>query len=645
MTDISGRIATVNASHNLIRVGTDVLLPDPDWNQTVSMAPWNVTDLVSTGALNRMEFSGRIQVTTATSCNYYEVFDETTTATYCTVTITAETDLSLEGIYFFLYLPAMDFTSGVCRLQAADGSETSAPFPAVTPPDPHFLQADAVKAVFTNSSGATSITLDFSQTYNILLQDERTWGSDRYAVFTSFGPGDLLAGESYAISYALSAEMSPDMSAANLTMNPAVRRYRLEGIGGNYCFDKQSPVTSYTLNTLNSGWARVETSLAAWEPTNAHITSDTDWAAMAVNDTAGSDLHAEFLLAKEIQRRGIPYMASAWHLPEWAYTDPGQPSYTYNRVIAPEQWDDILRCIGSYLLYARQQYGVEPDFFSFNEPNAGVFTLFTPEEHRDAIKRVGAHLQQLGLKTRMVLGDTGSPDSIAFTQAAVADPDAMRFVGAVSMHSWGGGTPAQYSAWGDLASSLGLPLLIGEVGTNADAWRSPAVLGNGIYALQEIQMYQELLLYARPQGMMQWEFTDDYSLVNVSEGPSGTQLAPTRRFWFIKQFCNLTPHGCEALATTSDKAPVMMTAFRKSAGLRTQFVMHILNLGPARAAVISGAPSGLKFRAIRTGEGEDYQELAPVTSAADGIHLTLAPQSLLTLISESPISAKAWTAY
>jgi hypothetical protein len=100
----------------------------------------------------------------------------------------------------------------------------------------------------------------------------------------------------------------------------------------------------------------------------------------------------------------------------------------------PEKWDELLDLFGSYLLYARREYGVEPDLFSFNESNIGINVGLTPESHAQAIKRIGAYFQKLGLKTKMLLGDARSPrDTYRFVLEAASDPDAFPFIGAVGV--------------------------------------------------------------------------------------------------------------------------------------------------------------------------------------------------------------------
>ena len=103
------------------------------------------------------------------------------------------------------------------------------------------------------------------------------------------------------------------------------------------------------------------------------------------NDKPGSRIHNDFLIQKQLTEKHIPYVISIWQLPE------ALPERRSNRHIAPDKWDDLLKAIGEYLMYGKQTYGVEPDLFSFNEANIGIDVLLTPEEHRDAIKRIGSH--------------------------------------------------------------------------------------------------------------------------------------------------------------------------------------------------------------------------------------------------------------
>ena len=336
---------------------------------------------------------------------------------------------------------------------------------------------------------------------------------------------------------------TPDTRPAHLTLDADRVRYRFDGFGGNYCFGIESPVTQYTLDHLKVAWARTEMSLALWEPENDNESPDAvSWEAFERRDTPDSRLRREWLLMKQIQDKGIPYVISALRMPQWLTEPAGRGSESRTRRLRPEMWPEMLEAVGSYLLYANEHYGVEPNLFSFNEANIGVDLLLSPEEHRQMIKCLGAHLKKLGLKTKMLLGDTGSARGThTYCLPAANDPEAMQYVGAVAFHSWGGVSPEDYQAWSDLADRLKLPLLDTELGVDAVAYRDRSY-DSFFYATREVEMYQDVILHARVQGTQQWEFTNDYSIVHETKDAAGkTLIEPTARFHFVKQFCNLTP--------------------------------------------------------------------------------------------------------
>ena len=217
---------------------------------------------------------------------------------------------------------------------------------------------------------------------------------------------------------------------------------------------------------------------------------------------------------------------------------------------------------------------------------------------------------------------------VAVEVPAANDPEAMRYVGAVGFHSWGGASAQEYGAWAELAERLGLPLLVAELGVDAGAWRG-RMFDSYHYGMREVQMYQEILLHARPQGTMQWEFTSDYGMVRARTKPDGgVALEPTPRFWLVKHFCNLTPQHADALATASDHPKVLLTAFAAGRTL----TLHLANLGPGRDAAVSGIPGSVaSLRAVRTSQDESFQELDRVPVRRGSVTVELPPRCLVTL--------------
>jgi hypothetical protein len=613
----SGRMAAMVYSGETTEVRTNLVLPTPGWQRTLSLPADNVT---ITREADSTAWRGSLDLDAERRLQFTQTVREAAGATVLTLDYSASADLAVEGLFLRLDLPWSDFASGMAR---HEDTGRSAALPATAPARPDLFSGTTAALAATSANSMLRWTARFDRPFLVNLQDKSGESPKAYTFWVYLQSGAIRAGTRGAIRVELTVAGVPDTSPARLTLDAGTARYRLHGFGGNYCFQVDSPVAAYTLDNLDVRWARVEMSLDEWEPVNENTSAfDIDWGRFEARDRPGSKTRQQFEMARKLQQRGIPYVISVWRLPEWMYADRGRRNPSDGqRKVDPALWDELRESIASYLLWARDRYGAEPDLFSFNEANIGVNVWLTPEEHRDAIRSIGAHLERMGLRTRMLLGDVHSPRGTeAFVAPAAADPEAMRYVGALSFHSWGGATPGQYAAWGDLAERLGLPLLVAELGTDAGGWHGRAY-DSFWYGLGEARMYQELLLHARPQGTMYWEFTADYSLL-------GTNLAPTQRFWLTRHFTNLTPPMSEALAAASDQPKVLFTAFRSEG----QYTFHLLNSGAERQVRIEGVPAGAgHFRGVRTGQAESFVEFTPEPASGGVLTLMLPERSLVTV--------------
>ena len=638
-TDRVGRIQALDLEGDPVAIRTNLRIPLAGWRSLPDLS--RARDIKALRESGKRVWTGRIEVEKGKWYRFRQVLSEEKGTVRLALRVIAEGDVKTEGVFFWLTLPVSVFAGGACELTRGGAAVESAAMPRTRPARRHFASANATGAAISGPEGKPRLEVSLDQACSVVVQDNREWNSPTYSAFVRFPARQLAKGQTTALEVRLKLTGEADHSPASLVLDATKARYRLDGIGGNYCFGIESPVSHYTLDNLRVAWARTEMTPPEWEPRNDNGSPDeTNWDFLKGHDKPGTNLRREFLLAQKIQKKGIPYSITIWHLPEWLYEKPRSDGQRPNRRrVAPGKWPELLECIGTYLVYAKEQYGVEPGLFSFNEPGIGCRVLFTAEEHREAIKRIGAHFHKLGLKTRMLLGDvTGARRAHAYVEPAAKDPEAMRYVGALAFHSWGGASPEKYAAWADLADRLKLPLLVAELGVDAGAWRGRAYR-TFQYGLREVRMYQEILLHARPRGTMQWEFTSDYGIVDTPRVPGGREvkLVPTVRFWFVKHFCDLTPPGASALATSSDNPKVLFTAFAARLDEGHVHTLHIANFGAARPATIKGVPAGIeRLRAVRTSESESFKELTPVAVENGVARATLARQSLLTLTTMAP---------
>ena len=527
-----------------------------------------------------------------------------------TVAVTAETNLTVDAIELVLDIPRPAFLNGQLTL---DGGPPAVLGP-IRPRDGAFFRGKATSLRLQDAAGLQTLDISFHQPQELALLDRWDTAGRSYRLQVPFKRGSWATGENVLIAATLRLTDKPTTPAvAHLTVDTSNPRYRFQGFGGNYCWDNRSPVVAYTLDHLKIAWARTAMKLVDWDKQRGD---------------PGPELRADLEVMQRLQKMGVPFAISIWSLPERFYTDAYEkPPTAFSRAIDPEKWDELLGLIGDYLLFAKREYSVEPDLFSFNEANIGINIGQSPEAHARAIERIGRYFQKLGLKTKMLLGDAAGPrDTHNFALVAASDPGALNFIGAVAFHSWGGGSHAQYTAWGDLAQSLNLPLIVTELGVDASAHFTRA-WDSYDYGLREARMTQELLTSARPQATLFWQYTNDYALARVR--PDGI-VEPTARFWMMKHFADLTPSNSDALSATSDQPSILLTAFHGG----NDYTVHVLNLGVARSIEIAGLPD-TNWRVIETTEDAQYVQMPTIRSGAHGVTLDLPSRSLVTLTGQS----------
>ncbi len=533
--------------------------------------------------------------------------EEDATGVRYTASLTASAPFEATAVEFVADLPRDTFLQGRVTPRGA----APVTFAAVKPPDPALFRGQTAGVRIENPTGHIAVDIGFDRVTMVSVVDRWDEEGRSFQIRAVVQPGNMAAGATAALTADFRlANKPPAPPPAKLRLDTSRPWYKFDGFGGNYCWSNSSPVSAYTLKNLKVAWARTEMKTQQWD---------------VQRNNPGPEIRADMERMREFQQMGIPYVISIWWLPERLYTDPYEKTRSTNfRLIDPAQWDELLDLLGSYLLYAKKEYGVEPDLFSFNEANRGVYVGFTAATHNEAIKRIGPHFQKLGLKTKMLLADaTGPRDTHRFALDAASDPEALKYVGAVGFHTWGTGTPQNYKDWGDLAEWLNLPLLVTELGVDGAAYYTRS-WDSYHYGLREAHLTQELLMYARPQGTQHWQFTQDYALARIGQG--GT-VEPTSRFWLMKHFTDLTPQKSEALRTTSDQKSVLFTAFRKG----DAHALHILNMGAAREAALEGLSDG-NWTPYETAETAQYQRKPGLRSSGGKLRVSLPARSLVTLV-------------
>jgi hypothetical protein len=456
---------------------------------------------------------------------------------------------------------------------------------------------------------ARQLEIALSDRPDIVLADGRQ-------IYLSLALGNLAQGNTIDAAFTIKARFAVNDAPVNLKIDSTRPGPVFDGIGGNFRLQDPTndpPAIQYNLDHLPVTWGRVAMPLSLWH-----------------GDDSEPEIAKAMEMARDLSRRRIPVIVSSWTAPDWALgpealtTQNAAGRRLRGRAILPEKTDAVCDAIAAYLLFLRDHYATEADFFSFNESNLGIDVRQTPEEHADMIRRLGVLFAAKSLKTKLLLGDTSDANATDFAETAMRDADAMRFVGAVSFHSWRGATDQTLATWREIARNLRVPLFVAEAGTDPAAYKYPSIFLEPWYAIDEINLYVRICALCQPTAILQWQLTHDYSV--LSNG------LPTQRFWQLKQL-GLTPPGAASLPIATDAPAIACCAF--SGPAPGQCAVHIVNTGATRQVNITGLPPHVRqMREFLTDANHGMTKTAAVPITQGNATIKIQPLSFVTLIGE-----------
>jgi hypothetical protein len=462
-----------------------------------------------------------------------------------------------------------------------------------------------------------------------------TIGDNHTRIGIPLQSGDLQDGQSGTCTFTIKVTGDIDREPIHLTLNTSNPGRPFDGFGGNfriYNIKSDSPSIAYCLNNLRVAWGRVELPWRLWQPTQNSNPLDSARAGR-LNPAVRHALD----MAHTLGARRIPFILSAWTPPQWAVigplSSPARHDHIYGNPLDQDSVEAIYKSIADYIVLLKEQYQVEPRYFSFNESDLGIDVRQTGEEHDELIKGLGQYFASHGLKTKVLLGDNSDATTWAFIDPAMNDSAARPYIGMISFHSWRGFDTTTLQHWADAATRLHVPVVVGEGSIDAQAYAYPAIFKEPTYAMEEISLYTRLLAICQPISILQWQLTSNYSLLEGGgiKGDTGA-LRPTQRFWNMKQLA-MTPPGLFAMPIATNRPNIAVAALGDNA--KQQYAIHVVNNGAARQVSLTGLPEKLKtMHRYTTTQSTGIKEGPPVTVKNGQAQFTLEAQSYVTLIGD-----------
>ena len=410
-----------------------------------------------------------------------------------------------------------------------------------------------------------------------------------YQVYFTMINGNASKGLNKKMSFELNVKGEIDRSPATITLDTKSPGRKWDGISGNYRNqfpDKDPMVIDYCLDSLQVKWGRISMWWENWQPEESVNPTE-----QAKAGKLPKHVYEQMLLAQKLQQRNIPIIVSVWAAPEWAVDKNKKAKKGVH--LDQSKMNQIGESIAQYLLFLKQEYGVEANMFSFNEPDCGVEVFQTPEEHAIFNKAIGSYLKSKGLATKMLLGDTGHGTAVAnqIVWPSINDKEVHQYIGAIALHTYHGCNERDLSEWARASKAINVPLMVTEGGESSAAHRYPLVFLQPWFQLDEIDTYIRICNACQPITVMEWQLTSDYSVLTGAGlyGDNGP-LRPTQRFWNLKQL-GTTPYGAFWLPTTSSRSDISCAAAGDLAN--SKYAVHLVNNGAQREVTIQSIPSSV----------------------------------------------------
>lgn len=402
---------------------------------------------------------------------------------------------------------------------------------------------------------------------------------------------------------------------------PEVQLQKIKSIGANYC----------QVRLTNNAWDAIgEETLRQFRPENVRVAVPLKVRGAEYANYKGEKLVEqplvisllEFMKRMKLEFGVKSFTVSTWDVPNELVIN---PDVGRARVIKPEAYDEVLDLIVAFLLKAKNDYGVEVDYFSFNESEKGIAVIFSPETTIAFIRKGGERFKKEGLKTIFLLSDASTPRvSREFATLILADSAIWKYLGPLSFHSWGAEKmpDAEFERVAALGKAINRPLWCTELGHDGWAHKDKTVFETWDYAIRFARISQRILKYSQAEVTMYWTWQNDYPIMS----PDLKTLYPS--YYATKHFTDFLNTGTQIVHSISSDPEVLVISGIHQDGSK---VVQMINM---RKEPVKVNIQGMDFKSaemITTSDGNNWEKNT-LSSKKELTDISLKPESINTLL-------------
>lgn len=354
----------------------------------------------------------------------------------------------------------------------------------------------------------------------------------------------------------------------NVQVFPEIKRQSIKSIGGNYC---QANYTDHAWDAIG------EATLREFRPTHVRVALPLRLRNMNFEDYRGVNFIKQPLIIElfESLRRmknefGVQnFTISVWNVPDELVVD---PSKTAQRIIRPEAYDEVIQMLLDFFLKAKNDYGVEIDYFSFNESDGGYQVIFSPEATIAFVAKAGRKFEEAGLRTKFLWADTAqTKGTVEFATRIMSDPGIWKYIGPLSFHCWWSEKipDTEFERIAALAKAWNRQVWCAEMGFDAMAHKVKDMNRSWDYGLRFARISHRIMKYAEVEVSLYWTWQNNYAIMS----PDTLQKYPS--YYVTRHLTQFLNTGTQVVHSTSSDPEILVLAGIQQDGRR---VLQIINM-------------------------------------------------------------------
>lgn len=410
-----------------------------------------------------------------------------------------------------------------------------------------------------------------------------------------------------------------------VNINPAKTYQQIESISGNFCQatytdNAWDDIGEYLLQKFKPTHIRVPMPLKLWEPENDNQDPNSIQYDKFLNRDVNLTLFNSLKEMKTLYNVKN-FTISVWDVPDWMVSNPQEKA---QRKIDKEMYPEVIESIAAFMYVAKSDYGIEFDYFSFNEATGGYQVLFSADEIIDFIGMAGPYFATMGFKTKFLVADSHSTIATHdYANKMLERTDLEKYLGPISFHSWWSTNipDSEFNKIYALGKKFNKPVWCCELGFDAMAYTKQGVFQTWEYAFSLARITLRVLKHSGATVTQYWTYQDNFPLLSKT-------LDPYPSFYITQMFTEHLPPGTRIIDADSDDQYILALAGKIN---KNQYSVILMNTSSQQRKIRVNNLAPGTYNIYLSDSNNNYSNIESVSLSDNLLDLTINGNSLITV--------------